>query len=72
MNKHISYSTLNCKIFFSALPIHFLLSKLKAIGQEEKMDLLVDHQSYLDKQFFIITAEKVFLSILIILCIFMQ
>ena len=66
------FSILNCKIFFSGLPIHFLLSELKGIGQEEKMDILVDHQSYLDKQFFINTAEKVSLSILIILCIFMQ
>ena len=41
-----------------------MLSELKAIGNEEKTDILDDHQSYLDKQFFIDTAAKVFLSIL--------
>ena len=52
-----------------------MLSKLKAIGNEDKMDVLNvfdEHQSYLDKQFFINTAAKVFRSILSSLFILMQ
>ena len=47
-----------------SLVFSHMLSELKAIGNEEKTDILDDHQSYLDKQFFIDTAAKVFLSIL--------
>jgi len=53
-------------IYRKIVVIHSVLSKLKAIGNEDKMDVLNvldEHQSYLDKQFFIDTAAKVFRSI---------